>query len=97
MGTVIQDMLNLKKKRPSRPLKEKRLKSVSAKRYNELIDYYTHELKARIKEIQQLKQENEMLIKTSIKNASRSDQFSEQNSKLREEVRILQSRVHSKR
>jgi len=92
---MFKDMLSLKRKRPrqSKPVKEKKLKAVSAKRFNDMIDYYTRELKMRISEIQRLKHENEMLIKTSIRNAARSDQHSEEAKKLREEVRILQSRV----
>ncbi len=87
--------LNFRKKKPlkNRPLKEAKLKSVPAVRFNAMIEYYTHELKSRLSEIVRLKKENELLIKTSVRNASRSDENTEEAKKLREEIRILQSRL----
>ncbi len=79
-----------------KPMKERRLKSVPAQRFNDMIDYYTAELKSRIEEIYRLKQENEMLIKTSLRNASRSDEFRLKAEKLEEDVRTLQGRMGKK-
>ena len=90
--------LNLKdKKRPlERPVKEKEAKTVPTQRFNDMVDYYTAELKSRLDEINRLKQENEMLIKTSLKNASRADQLNMHAKKLQEDVRILQQKAREK-
>ncbi|HII71917.1 TPA: hypothetical protein HA265_04140 [Candidatus Woesearchaeota archaeon] len=94
---MLKDFLRPKKRSALRPRKETEAKSVPAKRFNEMIDYYTRELQSRLKEIERLKTENDMLIRSSIKAASRSDQFSEQSRKLSEEVRVLQGRLRDKR
>jgi hypothetical protein len=86
-----------KKKGSPEPMKEKRAKTIPSARFNQMIDYYTAELKSRIGEITRLKQENEMLIKTSLKNASRSDEFQLQVKKLQEEIRLLQQKLVQKR
>jgi HPt (histidine-containing phosphotransfer) domain-containing protein len=78
-----------KKKELAVPAKEKNLKTVSSQRFNEMIEYYTAELKSRLSEIDKLKQENEMLIKTSLKSASRSDELRLQINGLREEIERL--------
>ncbi|MFH1063445.1 MAG: hypothetical protein V1729_00025 [Candidatus Woesearchaeota archaeon] len=82
-----------KKRIPGSPVKEESSKTVPTQRFNDMIEYYTHELKSRLKEIQQLKEENEMLIKTSLKSASRSDEAREHLSNLQEQVRKLQERL----
>jgi HPt (histidine-containing phosphotransfer) domain-containing protein len=82
------------KKRPSVPHKEHASKFVPAARFNQMIDYYTAELKSRLAELDSLKAENEMLIKTSLRNASRSDESRLHLQKLQEEVRLLQQRLH---
>ncbi|MBW2968174.1 hypothetical protein KY362_06840 [Candidatus Woesearchaeota archaeon] len=93
---MIKDILNLnrgrKKPRPPKPVKEKVSKTVSSERFNDMIDYYTAELKSRLKEIDRLKEENEMLIKTSIRNAARSDEFRQQVQKLSADLRETHSR-----
>lgn len=91
------DRLIGKKKGSPQPLKEKHAKTIPAARFNQMIDYYTAELKSRIDEITKLKQENEMLIKTSLRNASRSDGFQLQIKKLQEEIRILQQKLQERR
>lgn len=83
------DRLIGKTRNHSRPTKEKNSKIVSSQRFNEMIEYYTAELKSRISEIDALKQENEMLIKTSLKSASRSDELRLQVNGLREEIERL--------
>lgn len=82
-----------KKKKPAIPVpfKEHSTKAVPTQRFNDMITYYTAEIKSRIDEMSTLKQENEMLIKTSLKNASRSDEFRLQIKKLQEEIRILRA------
>jgi hypothetical protein len=94
----IKDILGIKqkKRKPSLPVKEKVSKTVPTERFNDMIDYYTNELKSRIKEIQQLKQENEMLIKTSLRSASRADESRLQAKKLQEDVRTLQNKIKDK-
>ncbi len=52
---------------------------------------------SRLEEIQRLKEENEMLIKTSIRNAARSDENHLQAKKLGEDVRVLQTRLKEKK
>jgi hypothetical protein len=91
---MLKDFLNLKEKKRTviSPTKELKSKTVSTQRFNDMVDYYTKELKSRLDEIKQLKQENEMLIKTSLKNASRSDELRLQVKKLQEDIRILQQR-----
>ena len=90
---MLDRIIGKKRQRSQRPLKEKKAKSVSALRFNQMIDYYTAELKSRIDEIANLRKENEMLIKTSLKNASRSDEFRLQIKKLQEEIRILRQKL----
>jgi uncharacterized coiled-coil DUF342 family protein len=95
---MFKDILGMgEKRRPSAPMKERKDKFVPSQRFNEMIDYYTAELKSRLAEIDSLKAENEMLIKTSLKNAARSDEFRLQLQKLQEEIRILQQRLQEKR
>ena len=95
---MIKNILGIKAKKPlPEPAKEKKAKAVPATRFNEMIDYYTSELKSRLDEIRQLKEENEMLVKTSLKNASRADQFHLQVKKLQEDIRILQQKLKEKK
>lgn len=90
---MLDRLMGKKKPRLNRPLKEKRAKLVPASRFNQMIDYYTAELQSRIDEVNKLKQENEMLVKTSLKNASRSDELRLEVSKLQEEVRLLKEKL----
>jgi hypothetical protein len=82
-----------KKKKPSLPAKETRNKLVPTERFNDMVAYYTNELKSRLSEIASLKAENEMLIKTSIKNAARADELRLQLDKLTEELRIQREKL----
>ena len=94
LDNMLDRLLGKKKKRViSLPSKERSTEAVPSQRFNDMITYYTAELKSRIDEINQLKQENEMLIKTSLKNASRSDEFRLHIKKLQEEIRILQQKL----
>jgi hypothetical protein len=96
MIAMFKEMLGIKeKRRVLRPAKELSSKPVPAQRFNDMIDYYTAELKSRLAEIDALKADNEMLIKTSLKNASRSDELRIQLQKLQEEVRLLQQKLQS--
>ena len=90
---MLRDILNLNKgTKRSKPVRDTNSRTVSADRFNEMIDYYTAELKSRLKEIARLREENDMLIKTSIRNASRSDELKLQNQKLMDELRKLHGR-----
>jgi hypothetical protein len=90
---MIKDFLNIKKKKRTipAPTKETTSKHVSTQRFNDMIEYYTAELKSRLTEIESLKKENEMLIKTSIKSAANADEARLHVKKLQEEIRILKS------
>ncbi|MBW2964708.1 hypothetical protein KY363_04575 [Candidatus Woesearchaeota archaeon] len=96
---MIKDLLGIKpKKRPSSvPSRETKAKIVTAERFNEMIEYYTNELKSRLDEIKRLKEENEMLIKTSIKSAAHADESRLQARKLQEDIRVMQQRMSDKK
>jgi len=95
---MLNDIFGLgKKRKPGMPSRESHSKVVSAERFNEMIAYYTGELKSRLDEIKRLKEENEMLIKTSLKNASRADESNLHVKKLQEEVRVLKEQSATKR
>jgi len=91
---MIKDILGMKEKKRTipTPTKEKRSKTVPAKRFNDMIEYYTAELKSRIAEIKQLRHDNEMLIKTSLRNAARSDENRLRVEKLQEDLRKVNKR-----
>lgn len=74
-----------------KPARETKAKIVSTERFNDMIDYYTNELKSRLSEIDDLKKQNEVLIKASIRSAGHADQFRLENAKLKEEIRKLQA------
>ena len=81
---MLKSLLSPKKLRPK---KEVQKKSVPARRFNEMIDYYTCELKSRLSQISRLKKENEILIKTSLRNSERTKGLQEENAKLRSRLR----------
>ncbi|NQU78753.1 hypothetical protein HQ545_03200 [Candidatus Woesearchaeota archaeon] len=81
-----------RRKRPTSPVKETSKKLVPTSRFNEMIEYYTCELKSRLVEIDSLKKENEMLIKTAIKSSARSDELNLHTKKLQEEIRVLRQK-----
>jgi len=86
---MFKDILGIKdRKKNLHPSRETKSKVVPTERFNDMVGYYTNELKSRLTEIASLKAENEMLIKTSIKNASRADELRLQLDKLTEELRI---------
>ncbi|MBU2561488.1 MAG: hypothetical protein KKD17_04265 [Nanoarchaeota archaeon] len=96
---MLKDIFGIKEKRRAvpRPVKETKSKTVPTQRFNDLIEYYTAELKSRLAEIDALKAENEMLVKTSLKTAARSDELRLHLQKLQEDTRILQQRLQEKR
>ena len=90
---MFNDILGIPdKKKNLLPSWEKKSKVVSTERFNDMAAYYSNELKSRLSEIASLKAENEMLIKTSIKNAARADELRLQLDKLTEELRILREK-----
>ncbi|MFC1742220.1 hypothetical protein ACFL3V_06815 [Nanoarchaeota archaeon] len=93
---MIKDLLGIKKKRPSLPMKERKANTVSSRRFNDMIDYYTAELKSRLTEIKQMKEENEMLIKTSIRSAAHSDENRLHAKKLQEDNRVLRQKLDNR-
>lgn len=78
------------------PQKEPNKKYVSAQRFNEMIDYYTAELQSRLKEIEDRKTRERLLINTSVKSNEKADSLALEMKKLREELRILQQRFEEK-
>ncbi len=88
---MIKNFLGIKGKKRNGPVplprKERSSKTVPSQRFNDMIEYYTNELKSRLDEIQRLKEENELLIKTSIRNAARSDENRLIAEKLQEDLR----------
>ena len=80
---MLKNLLGIKQSRPKKPKKELQKKTVPTKRFNEMIVYYTRELKSRLLQIQKLKKENEILIKTSVRNTERAKQLQEDNTKLK--------------
>jgi hypothetical protein len=90
---MLKDIFGMKEKpKHSAPVKERKAASIPSQRFNEMVEYYTNELKSRLAEIDSLKADNEMLIKTSLRNAARSDELRIQVQKLQEEIRILQQK-----
>ena len=87
MTSMLHNLLRKKKTKIPKPVKEKKAKIVSAERFNDLIEYYTKELKSRLAEIEDMKNQNEMLIKASIRSAGRADESRLENTKLKEELR----------
>ncbi len=95
---MLERFLSKKKKHPlRRPMKETKAKIVSTERFNAMVEYYTNELKSRLDEINSLKQENDMLIKTSIRSASRADELRLHTKKLQEDLRVVQQRNDCRR
>ena len=88
---MLKDILGMKKKRL--PGREPHAKTVPVERFNEMVAYYTAELKSRLAEIDSLKAENEMLVKTSLKNAARSDELRLQLDKTTEDLRLLKEKA----
>jgi hypothetical protein len=86
------DKLLGNKREIPKPAHETKAKIVSTERFNNMIDYYTNELKSRLTELDDLKKQNEVLIKASIRSAGHADQFRIENSKLKEELRKLQEK-----
>lgn len=62
------------KKKPQRSEK-----AVSAKQYNELIDYYTREINSLKKEISRVKEQNLLLMNTSVKQSEKAKLLEERN------------------
>ncbi|MFQ5474840.1 MAG: hypothetical protein ACE5DM_03310 [Candidatus Nanoarchaeia archaeon] len=84
-------MIQLLKKKPvkrKRPLKTEG-KSVTAKQYNGLIDYYTAEIDSLKKEIDCLREQNRMIMNTAVKQGERARQLEERNKQLSHEKQVL--------
>ncbi|MBI5398886.1 hypothetical protein HZB03_05470 [Candidatus Woesearchaeota archaeon] len=98
---MLKDILAMGKKpvleKKGIPKKESGKKYVSAQRFNEMIDYYTAELQSRLKEIDDLKAQHQLLINTSVKSNEKADRLSLEVKKLHEEIRVLQQRLTERR
>ena len=80
---MIDKILGKKKKRQA-PVKSQ-AKAVSAKQYNELIDYYTAEIESLRKEIARLHEQNTLIMKTAMKQGEKNTELEETARELRKE------------
>ena len=64
-----------------------------ASRFNEMIDYYTHELKVRLKEIKELREQHQLLIKASIKQQDRAVDASERTKEIQKENVFMRKKL----
>lgn len=78
---MIEKILGKKKKRQS-PVKTK-AKAVSAKQYNELIDYYTAEIEGLRKELARMREQNTLIMKTAMKQGEKNTELEETTRELR--------------
>ncbi|MBT7903773.1 hypothetical protein HN587_07975 [Candidatus Woesearchaeota archaeon] len=85
--------LKVKSRSVVKPIKEKVNSDVSARRFNEMIDYYSHELKVRLDELNSLREQNEIILKTALKQSSKNDHRELQLQKYQEENRILLEKI----
>ena len=98
---MIEGIFGKKKKRPLNkskknllsPTKELVRETVSSSRFNDMIDYYTHELKTRLDEIEALQAQNEVVMKTALKQGSRNDERARELAKLREDNKLLNDQI----
>jgi len=77
----------------TKPTKELNRNTVSSKRFNEMIDFYTHELKTRLDELESVRTQNEIILKTALKQGSQNDERTRELLKLREENRLLKEKT----
>ena len=75
-------------RKPQLPVQENEKKVVETSRFNEMIDYYTAELKSRLQEIESLKVQNQILIQASVKSNEKVDE-------LQREVKQLRVQMHA--
>ena len=75
----------LKTKKMKKPEKTS-AKSVSALRFNEMITYYTHELEQLRMGVEKLKQENQVIMNTAIKQGEKIRQLEEENKMFRSKL-----------
>lgn len=80
---------------PSKPVKELSQEMISSKRFNEMINYYTRELKSRIDEIERLKKESNILISAAVKHSSEKTDCAETLKRLQNENETLKHKLHN--
>lgn len=90
---MLNNLLGKKKAKLRRPEKELNAAAVPASRFNEMIDYYTSELKARLKEITDLQEQNRMLIQTALKQQNRAAEISERMAQTQQENVALKKKL----
>ena len=74
------------RKKPVKTVK----KTVPAKQYNELVSYYTKELETLRAEMERLREQNTLIMKTAMKQGERVKELEERNQKLSAENQRLQ-------
>ena len=82
-----------KLKKLSKPVKELNKRTIPAMRFNEMVDYYTHELKTRLAEIKRLRDEAAMVIGMSVKHGGEKQELMEKVKRLQNENNILKRRI----
>lgn len=90
---MLQNLLGKKKTKPRMPVKEMAAATIPASRFNEMIDYYTSELKARLKEIKDLQEQNRMLVQTALKQQNRAADISERMTQTQQENVALRKKL----
>ena len=61
-------------------------KSVSALRFNDMISYYTHELEQLRANVEKLKQDNQVIMNTAIKQGEKVRQLEEENKSIKSKL-----------
>jgi len=74
---MIEKLLKKKPAKKRSVPKKTELKTVSAKQYNELIDYYTIETEKLRAEIKRLNEQNTLIMKTAMKQGEKLDEIKE--------------------
>ena len=77
---MIDKILGKKQKRRKAPVKTG-AKTVPAKQYNELIDYYTAEMESLRKEMGRLKEQNTLIMKTAMRQGEKNTELEQKTRK----------------
>ncbi|MBU0461900.1 MAG: hypothetical protein KJ574_04920 [Nanoarchaeota archaeon] len=85
---MIEHLLGKRKKKA--PVKAES-KTVSARQYNGLIEYYTKEMESLRREITQVREQNTLIMKTAMKQGERVTELEERNKQLAKENASLKA------
>lgn len=82
-----------KKKKSAAPRKEPAYTTVPAQRFNDMIDYYTCELKSRLAEIDKLRLESQAIMNTAIHRSNERSDMEEKLKRMQNENETLKRRL----